>query len=193
MKIIVMHLSQTDPIDFLDGSSAYAVGELINSGLHGLLNADHAISPFQLLRAAIAGAGWKHTFSSQELPKLLDLLNDESSLLGIDLAFDDLNRAVASVLETIEGEAVILALSAIDASGSRAFVMTTTQGFVAIQLDDVRGEDLVATILELAGFDSSSTTFAGACSLVSLLSETAGSVDDEELVRERLRGLGYIA
>ena len=62
-----------------------------------------------------------------------------------------------------------------------------------MRIDDVPTADLLATILELTGLDPKQSALAEGRSLVSLLGEPAGMLDDEELVRERLRGLGYIA
>ncbi len=196
MKIIVLHLSVTDPIEFLDDPETRGVAALMSNGPHGLLGSHECGSPFQILRSVLAMSDWKSVFSALDTPELLDHLKEDDSLIGVDVAQAEPGETLEAALSAIDGEAVVVALSAIDASGNRAFVLTTTEGLPSIRVNEMRANDLVATILELAGLElGSSPALCDAQSFVPALTETAGAgaIDDEELVRERLRGLGYIA
>lgn len=115
-----------------------------------------------------------------------------------------LDAALAGLLERLDGETAVLVVATgpeaeID-SGKReqrsfgSFLLAIPTGALSGEVEDIGFPDLEATLLELAGLDLSGRV-TGHCLLSRASaseSREAPEEDEEELIRQRLSGLGYI-
>ena len=102
-----------------------------------------------------------------------------------------LDEQVAQVLEALSEDVLVLI---VDLGETSAFVLAGSQLPPFGELEGVRPADLAPTLLELAGLPPLPEA-AGRNFLEGKLPvepPDGAAIDDDELVRERLRGLGYI-
>jgi len=107
----------------------------------------------------------------------------------------EFDQKIGSLLELISEETIVLVLSLPAAKGAESaegcFILATQQRAVADTLEGVHLVDLAATLLLLGGFPP--LPESPGIPLALAVSESENRGDDDEVIRERLRGLGYIA
>ncbi|RPJ87508.1 MAG: hypothetical protein EHM18_00770 [Acidobacteria bacterium] len=106
-----------------------------------------------------------------------------------------LDRTIGELLESITDETVVLVVAIPCPSGSDSprgcFVLAAANNPLNGPVEGARLIDMAPTLLELSGFPP--LPGAQGVSLASPVSQSVGETDDEEIMRDRLRGLGYIA
>lgn len=163
---------------------------------------------FEVVRDSLRGNDWDYL---QVIETGIDLIrlgfmkrpNEPDSLFHETIRdycrlFD---RELGMVLETLTDDTVILVASAhgvvedLCETHQGAFLLASANSPLQGSIEGAKWVDLAPTLLELGGFDVSEP-MEGRSLVVRLAARfEAGDISsiEEELVRERLRGLGYIA
>lgn len=99
----------------------------------------------------------------------------------------NLDRELGEVLQTLSDDTVITLI------GNDCFVLVSTNNPISGEYKDGSGVDIAPTLLELAGYPlpeaiKGKSWVAG----MDLVSSSGLSAEEEEILRERLSGLGYI-
>ena len=104
-----------------------------------------------------------------------------------------LDTELGKLLESLDNDTVILIVSANDAQSS--FILTAPNTPLRGEIERVRLSNLAPTLLELGGevvSDSMQGNSLLAGTELNMVEESGYSQDEEEIIRERLQGLGYI-
>ena len=174
MKILLIELDRIAPDVLLEDESLTTIRSLMEVGCFGRLTTDGpSIKPSAAIRDQAGGDSI--------------LIATASRLSGVDDP-QRLDEEVGKLLEGLTEDAMVTIVAA---PGDRpeAFILAAPHLPPFGAIEGAKPADLAATLLELAGLPLPSDS-EGRNILVDRLS--ADSAEDDELVRERLRGLGYI-
>lgn len=178
MKILVIEL------DYADGSVLFADEQLANlrylmgMGCWGTLETKGDV-PWSRLADLVATTA-KENYSEVTLSRLPDQPD----------YYRMLDERIGSLLESITDETIVLVIAMNADRIPGCFVLAAGNSALTGRLDGVRLGDLAATLLTLGGFPSLPE---GQGVSLALPLDPGSNSDDEEMIRERLRGLGYIA
>jgi hypothetical protein len=144
------------------------------------------------LRDQIAATTAKDVAVERHWPA--DIQGDDFQFVEIGPDFDD---QIGSLLESLDDECAVLVLaeqSGSDDAPHAAFILAVPICRLSGELEGVHVFDMAATLLELGGYGVPSSLHgrslvADACDG---LLEPALADADEEILRQRLSGLGYI-
>jgi predicted AlkP superfamily phosphohydrolase/phosphomutase len=155
---------------------------------------------FDLVRRWMQAGGWDYL---QFLDSGLERLQ-QAKLSGVEEIDQQLFRdyylyldgQVGTILELLDDETIVLVVSARNPGGPEGcFILASTSNPLQGKVEGAHLLDLAPTLLELGGYDIPSTMQGR--SLVAgqapdAIPSTGLSDEDEEILRERLSGLGYI-
>ncbi len=202
MKILVLSLDHADPELLFGLDDLPNLQRLMELGAYGRIEPSDAPIP---------SASWVRLMDhySQDAFQLVDLgkhrVGQDSPDAPIDPGRTDsetehvyyvqIDEGIGQALETLTEETVVLVVAAPTAQGPGAFILAGPGSPLNGEIEGVHFEDLEPTLLQLGGHD-----IPAALTGRSLLTENRthpekqGQVPmtDEELIRERLSGLGYI-
>ena len=198
MKILIVRLRDAHPDHLLENESLENVRSLMAAGCYGRLrdlswpNSD----PFEAINDYVTSQGARSDDVSQSdgidpwaaARKILEA--NREGYLRIEASVVDGDEGLGSLLGLLSDETVILVVASSD-TRCEAFVLVSARNPLNGEIENTRLRDLVPTIFDLVGFDRP-TAMPGR-SLVAGLVVDASPADKEQLVRDRLRGLGYIA
>ncbi len=114
-----------------------------------------------------------YLYLDQELGKVLELLSDDTVILILS------TRSVKRVDENVK-------------AGPGSFILAASNNPLYGEIHKVNLIDVAPTVLELAGYPIPSTMQGRSLVSGMELVSPGYTVDDEEIIRERLEGLGYI-
>ncbi len=178
MKIQVIELEYADRSVLFEDDQLVNLRYLMNAGCWGTVevNAD-ASWPALADRVALAADGAHSQAVVSRLPDQPDY-------------YRALDEKIGSLLESIDDETIVLVLGNNTDRIPGCFVLAAPNSALNGRLDSVRLTDIAATLLTLGGFPP----LRGSQGVsLALPVEPGNKADDEEMIRERLRGLGYIA
>lgn len=218
MKLLVIGIDGVSCERLLDPARLPTVGRLLEIGWHGPLAAEAWTSPAaEVARqgrgsAVISSPGGGTTRASdpggalrEGFARVRELLGAgdadhvefadsgcaslaargaSESELGAHLALFD--AELAETLESLGGETAVLVVSA-----GAGFVLAGAPGVAGERRDGTRVADLLCTMLELGGYEPPSGT-DGKSLLAGGPAAPADAVDEEQQIRDHLRGLGYL-
>lgn len=178
MKILVIQLENTNPSVLLEEDHLVNLHYLMNMGCWGTLEANSNASWGPLADRLTAAANGDYS------RVIIRRVTDQRD------SYADLDTRIGSQLESIVDDTIVLVVCLNADSASGSFVLAAPNSPLNGRLDGVRVADIAATLLVLAGFPplpgSQGVPLAEPV-------EPGSQTDDEEMIRERLRGLGYIA
>ncbi len=114
-----------------------------------------------------------YLYLDQELGKILELLSDDTVILILS------TRSVKRADENVN-------------AGSGSFILAASNNPLDGEIPEANLIDMPPTVLELAGYPIPSTMQGRSLVSGMELVSPGYTVDDEEIIRERLEGLGYI-
>lgn len=174
MKILLIELDLIAPEVLLEDESLTTIRSLMEVGCFGRLTAEgSAMKPSAAIRDQVGGD-----------PILIET---DPELSGVEDP-QRLDEEVGKYLDSLSEDALV-AIVAAPSDRPEAFILAAPHLPPFGVLEGVKPADLTATLLELAGLPPLPGS-EGRNILIERLS--AESDEDDELVRERLRGLGYI-
>ncbi|WP_165072222.1 hypothetical protein [Paludisphaera rhizosphaerae] len=174
MKILLIELNRIAPDVLLEDESLTTIRSLMEVGCFGRLAVEgSSIKPSTAIRNQVGGD-----------PILIET---DPELSGVEDP-QRLDEEVGKHLENLSEDALV-AIVAAPGDQPEAFILAAPHLPPFGAIEGVKPADLTATLLELAGLPPLPGS-EGRNILVDRLS--AESDEDDELVRERLRGLGYI-
>ena len=201
MKFLVIGLSGANPQRLFDDERLETVRRLMDGGCYGRLQGSAA--HFPLFTSLVTAAEWECVqYAALSIPRLAARLRaqagaDPTSVDG-ELDYLHIDAAVARLLEPLDAETGVLVIAhdaADDAPVAAAFILASPGNVLQGDLGVVDAMNLVPTVLELAGHPRpaslrGTSLVAGEMGLGT--PAAPGTESDEELIRARLRGLGYI-
>ena len=196
MTIVILSIAHADPSRLLEDERLETVRNLMIAGCYGSLEVPAGVDrdPIASVLDHVTATGCRVAIVQDNppwAPALNALQAGACDALRIVATTDlsDLDAGLGRLLPCLDDEAVVLVIALGERLGS--FVLASARIPLTGLVEGVRLDDLSPTILELAGH-AAPASMPGR-SLVSGLAASAVDEDEEELVRERLRGLGYIA
>jgi hypothetical protein len=180
MKLIVLHAQNAPEAGLIHDETLSNLQGLLITATFGTIRPDDSDNLLSLIEAQVG------TIEGG----LNDLVKD-SFTLGSSSQLEGFDAALGEILQGLNETAVILIVVQPQSTTiPTSFILASTESPLEDCQQALRVRDLAATTLTLAGFpipaDSVALPLQGALG-DGMLEE------DEELVRERLRGLGYIA
>ena len=187
MKILVLGLDFVDPELLFGLEDLPNLHRLMEFGTYGLIEHSDARDP------GLASVKLVQDYLPDSF-QFIDVGRDHSDRESGHESHRQIDEAVGRVLESLNDETVLLVVSAPAAQGPGAFILAGPGSPLSGEVQGVQLEDLAPTLLQLAGHE-----VPAAITGRSLLTadrnqpEPRGqALSDEELIRERLSGLGYI-
>jgi hypothetical protein len=178
MKIQVIESEYVDPSALFEDEQLINLRHLMNMGCWGTLEVKPHASWLPL--ADHLAASLPQDYSRVVLGPLPDLPDDHK----------ELDERIGSQLESTTDDTIVLVICTHAEKESGCFVLAAPNSALTGRLDGVRVADIVATLLVLAGLPPIPGS-QGVSLTVPV--EPGDKVDEDEMIRERLRGLGYIA
>ncbi len=213
MKILVLNLQGAQPNSLFGDERLKTFRHLMNIGCFGTLNDDASawnllasqehhnltieeyllqagkrcatFEDFLALRAALEAEHWDYYQLNEST------LRDSASFSAESASADpylDLDREVGEVLPHLSEDTVIAII------GERCFVLASANLPLSGEVQDRSAMDLAPTLLELAGYPLPSSIVGKSwVAGIELKNTSSGlTAEEEEILRERLSGLGYI-
>ncbi len=150
-------------------------------------------STFASFREALTHDGWTFAqFVDRSLSRMPPESHSGDELLDRYAAID---RELGGILEDLDDSTGVLVVSALESSRSAPglFVLTSPGLSVTGKVEEVRVSDLVLTLLELTEVLVSPMMLGRSLlSTSGMVSMPEPPIDDEEIIRQRLSGLGYL-
>jgi hypothetical protein len=175
MKILVIELEYADPSVLFEDDQLVNLRYLMTLGCWGTVEANQD-APWPAFADHLPAHDYAHVIL-RRVPDVPDY-------------YRELDERIGSHLESITGETIVLVVCIKADRAPGCFVLAAPNSALNGRLEGVRLADIAATLLVLGGFpplpDNQGVSLA-------LPTEPGNKVDDEEMIRERLRGLGYIA
>jgi hypothetical protein len=196
MTTVILSIPHADPSRMLEDERLETIRNLMVAGCYGSLEVPVGVDrdPIASVLDHVTATGGRVTVVQDNPPwnSAISALQDgacDALRLVAPTDLIDLDAGLGRLLPCLDDQAVVLVIALGKPLG--AFVLASARIPLTGLVEGARLDDLPPTILELAGH-AAPATMPGR-SLVSGLAESAVDEDEEELVRERLRGLGYIA
>jgi len=213
MKILVLYLQDARPQTLFSDERLENIRRLIDMGCFGELKGDtsdwnvlarqenHALTLLDFLEQAdkqcasfdnFAALRRKLDSGDWDYCQLIDegLMNAASSSAGSRSADDylRLDRELGEVLQHLNDDTIIAVV------GEGCFVLVSANNPIGGEHKDGSAPDIASTLLELAGYPLPAT-MEGKSWVAGMELKNASSgltAEEEEILRERLSGLGYI-
>ncbi|MFB3903296.1 MAG: hypothetical protein ACE15E_07575 [Acidobacteriota bacterium] len=178
MKILVIELERIDPSVLFESDQMVHLRYLMTTGCWGTLEAGPDV-PWRALAEQVSGICGEAC--SQVVLR---------ARTGRPDTWKELDKQIRSRLESITEDTVVLVICVPPGGAPGCFVLAAPNSAVTGRLEGVRLDDIAATLLTLGGFPP----LPGSQGVSLAVPVAPGSgADDDEMIRERLRGLGYIA
>ncbi len=178
MKILIIELEHADPSVLFEDDQLVNLRYLMTLGCWGTLEAKQDAC-WPALADHLAGSG-QQDYSHVILSRLPDLPD----------YYRELDEGIGSRLESITDDTIVLVVCLNADRTPGRFVLAAPNSALTGRLDGVRLADIAATLLTLA----SRPPLPGSQGVsLAVPIEPGNKAEDEEMIRERLRGLGYIA
>ncbi len=187
MKILVLGLDAVDPELLFGPEELPNLHRLMEFGAYGRIEHSDCPDP------GLASVKLVQDYLPDSF-QFIDVGHDIPDREIVHESYTSIDEEVGRVLESLNDETVLLVVSAPAAQRPGAFILAGPASPLSGEVQGVQLEDLAPTLLQLAGHE-----VPAAMTGRSLLTadrnqpEPQGQyLSDEELIRERLSGLGYI-
>lgn len=163
----------------------------------------HTVSQKQLdlVRSLMQSEEWSYfQFSDDGLYQLQRSNRDHSESDAQDLLADyylHLDEGIGRILELLDDSTIVLVVSLqTTQSSAGSFILASTNNPLAGEVEGANLVDMAPTLLELSGYEVPAVMHGNSL-VAGKMPETGSDMDltaeEEEILRERLSGLGYIS
>jgi hypothetical protein len=195
MKFLVIGLSGADPEQLFTDERLENVRRLMDGGCYGRLQGSTA--HFPLFQSILTSAEWEWIqYAALSVPRLAERLSGTASTPGNACDYTCVDAALGRLLEQLDADTGVLVIAHDSAGGegitAAAFILASPSNVLQGDLGVVDAVDLAPTVLELAGHALPGSLRGQSLVAGKVAAAAAVSESDEELIRARLRGLGYI-